>query len=412
MVDFIQEYMGLRDNVCLRLELREVDAATILDHVETFQSCLSQGKAILSTDALDTTTLLARLDEYEQLKSQVAGLLGVKKDAVQASVLLAKIQDLTALFAQLSTLELFQDSAMTVDLLFQIVDEYHGLRCSVAGVWNQDATASKMLSTIQDAFIFHQDVAKVLQDDSYDAVLQRLKDDEALRTQAVKFLDAGNPSQAPCTRSILDALDAFQTLRADVRRLWASKSSSSSSTLSSPKDILGYVQDHHTLCTRVSVLLGKDETSTVDDIVHVVQSHLDLTVKHRDLIRAKMTLDANYNALTTTLDAARHQLHDMELRIATVSAKFAFPPAVDSSFFDMVERKLQEGKDFEMALHRRKQLHEQDVTTHAATVASMTREAKIALENLQRDCAMVVPLLSDILTLFVENPRRRAGRSA
>ncbi|KAF0736476.1 hypothetical protein Ae201684_007490 [Aphanomyces euteiches] len=387
MVEFIQEYMGLRDNVCRRLELREVDAATILEHVETFESCLSQGKAILSTDALDTTTLLARLDEYEQLKSQVAGLLGVKKDAVQASVLLAKIQDLTALFAQLSTL--FQDSGggvMTVDVVFKIVEEYHGLRCRVAGIWNQDATASKMLETIQDAFIFHQDVAKVLQDDhaSYDAVLDRLKDDVALRTQAVNLLDA-----PPCTtRSILDALDAFQTLRADVRRLWTS-SPSSSSPLSSPKEILGYVQDHHGLCTRVSVLLGKDETSTVDDIVHVVQSHLDLSVKHRDLIRAKMTLDANYNALTTTLDAARHQLHDMELRMATVRAKFAFP-VDDASFFDMVERKLQEGKDFEMALHRRKQLHEQDVTTHAATVASMTREAKIALENLTRDCAMKI----------------------
>ncbi|CAK4066514.1 unnamed protein product [Aphanomyces euteiches] len=93
-----------------------------------------------------------------------------------------------------------------------------------------------------------------------------------------------------------------------------------------------------------------------------------------------MTLDANYNALTTTLDAARHQLHDrhegkkesidcgdscsLDVAAHGDRERQIRIPVDDSSFFDMVERKLQEGKDFKMA--------------HAATVASLTREAKIA----------------------------------
>ncbi|CAK4677505.1 unnamed protein product [Aphanomyces euteiches] len=78
----------------------------------------------------------------------------------------------------------------------------------------------------------------------------------------------------------------------------------------------------------------------------------------------KMTLDANYNALTTTLDAARHQLHDRHEVAHGDRERQIRIPVDDSSSFDMVERKLQEGKDFKMA--------------HAATVASLTREAKIA----------------------------------
>ncbi|KAH9127001.1 hypothetical protein LEN26_008545 [Aphanomyces euteiches] len=151
-----------------------------------------------------------------------------------------------------------------------IVEEYHELRCRVAAVWNQTT---------------------------------------------------------PLPRSILDALGAFQTLRVDIRRLWASKSSSSSPlTLSS------------------SLPTSRPPWALHEGV--------------------KMTLDANYNALTTTLDAARHQLHDRHEVAHGDRERQIRIPVDDSSSFDMVERKLQEGKDFKMA--------------HAATVASLTREAKIA----------------------------------
>ncbi|RHZ40080.1 hypothetical protein DYB26_015554, partial [Aphanomyces astaci] len=139
-----------------------------------------------------------------------------------------------------------------------------------------------------------------------------------------------------------------------------------SSKRSSSKDILAWVNDYHALRSRVSVLLSQDGgLCTSEDVVAVVQTYLELAVKHRDLVRAKMAIEANNNALTGSLDVARQALQDLEVR--------------------SLDRKLQDGKDFETAFHRRKQVHEQDNAAHATAVDTLRREAAVAMDALRRD---------------------------
>ncbi|RHY09042.1 hypothetical protein DYB36_003738 [Aphanomyces astaci] len=162
-----------------------------------------------------------------------------------------------------------------------------------------------------------------------------------------------------------------------------------SSKRSSAKDILAWVNDYHALRSRVSVLLGQDGgLCTSEDVVAVVQTYLELAVKHRDLVRAKMAIEANNNALTGSLDVARQALQDLEMRAAAVGTKHGlvvFSSGNAPSFFESLDRKLQDGKDFETAFHRRKQMHEQDNAAHATAVDTLRREAAVAMDALRRD---------------------------
>ncbi|KAF0701380.1 Aste57867_8082 [Aphanomyces stellatus] len=417
MLAFIDEYMGLRDKACHRFLLDDVDAAALFDRLDAYQTCLTQGKVILAKESVDTATLLAHMDDYEQLRNQVSLVAAVKKDSVDGKSILGFVQDYFKLRAGVQRVLVCADNGAgaalpTSDAI--VVEEYQTLRTHVGGIWATDAAAAappRILSTLQDLQSFRQDVAAVLQTDlppPLSHVVKQLQEFMTLRRHAAKLLQLADALASP--KEMMDAIDTFQTLRGDCGRLWT-VGDTPRVLPPSAKEVLTWVQEYHGVRTRVSILLGRESICTADDVVQVVQTYLDLTVKHRDLVRAKMTIEANNNALQGTVDSARQQLSDYELRLATLGAKHACPFQATTAavFFDALDHKLQDGKDFELAFHRRKQMHEQDNAQHATAVDAMTREAAITLELVHREYTLKLQDLERSSTQDVATLKRTSA---
>ncbi|RHZ40422.1 hypothetical protein DYB31_002146 [Aphanomyces astaci] len=376
-LEYISAYQSLRRDAAPTLTSTEI---VIFEHLDTYHACLSQGKAILAAESgdVDTVTLLRHVDAYDQLRTRVAGAIHVPKETVDNHTILQHVQEWSSLrdhvaqtlspMGQHKTSDSDSDVRPTAATIGNVVDAHVSMLREVAGVWgvidDTPIAPSRIVATLQEYHTFREDAAAVLQLSpvvtlSPRDVIATLVEYAGLCKHAANQLELKASRATP--RDITDVLDTYQTLRAD-----SGASVPVSSKRSSAKDILAWVNDYHALRSRVSVLLSQDGgLCTSEDVVAVVQTYLELAVKHRDLVRAKMAIEANNNALTGSLDVARQALQDLEVR--------------------SLDRKLQDGKDFETAFHRRKQVHEQDNAAHATAVDTLRREAAVAMDALRRD---------------------------
>ncbi|RHY27793.1 hypothetical protein DYB32_007197 [Aphanomyces invadans] len=392
VIALVDEYMVLKDKTRDRFQLQEANSTVIFQYLDAYHACLSQGKAILTTEPgeVDAATLLRHVDAYDQLRTQVARVMKVPKKDVDSRMILDEVTEWFTLRGRMAS-HLGGDAGSTLPTATTIgntVEAHATLLRDVAAVWEEadPITVPRIVATMQEYHSLRRDATSVLQLPATTTpggttivprdVIAMLTEYVNLGQQVAKQLELTSPRAT--ARDITDALAAYQTLRADR---------------SSASDILAWVQDYHGLRSRVSILLGcgtdgNAELCASEDIVTVVQTYLELAVKHRDLVRAKMAIEANNNALTGNLDAVRQALQDLEMRVAAVGSKHGlalFTSTNPQLFFDALDRKLQDGKDFEAAFHRRKLAHEQDVAAHTAAVATLHREAALAMDALHRD---------------------------
>ncbi|ETV94101.1 hypothetical protein H310_12117 [Aphanomyces invadans] len=418
VIALVDEYMVLKDKTRDRFQLQEANSTVIFQYLDAYHACLSQGKAILTTEPgeVDAATLLRHVDAYDQLRTQVARVMKVPKKDVDSRMILDEVTEWFTLRGRVAS-HLGGDAGSTLPTATTIgntVEAHATLLRDVAAVWEEadPITVPRIVATMQEYHSLRRDATSVLQLPATTTpggttivprdVIAMLTEYVNLGQQVAKQLELTSPRAT--ARDITDALAAYQTLRADCARLWqvappvhattmSPGAAPASSKRSSASDILAWVQDYHGLRSRVSILLGcgtdgNAELCATEDIVTVVQTYLELAVKHRDLVRAKMAIEANNNALTGNLDAVRQALQDLEMRVAAVGSKHGlalFTSTNPQLFFDALDRKLQDGKDFEAAFHRRKLAHEQDVAAHTAAVATLHREAALAMDALHRD---------------------------